>query len=128
MYFLSDLYDRYAYLLEVPGFSRAERKYFQRIHDGQGTPVEMEEALRCLMDMMQRYYQQPVVLLLDEYDIPVQQAWGHGFYEDCIAFMRNFLSAALKTNPSLDFAVLTGVLRIAKESIFSGLNIETLQN
>lgn len=82
----------------------------------------MEEALRCLMDMMQRYYQQPVVLLLDEYDIPVQQAWEHGFYEDCIAFMLNFLSAALKTNPSLDFAVLTWVLRIAKESIFSGLN------
>ena len=121
-FLLSDLYDRYAYLLEVPGFSRAERKYFQRIHDGQGTPVEMEEALRRLMDMMQRYYQQPVVLFLDEYDIPVQQAWEHGFYEDCIAFMRNFLSAALKTNPSLDFAVLTGVLRIAKESIFSGLN------
>lgn len=82
----------------------------------------MEEALRRLMDMMNRYHQQPVVLLLDEYDIPVQQAWEHGFYDECMAFMRNFLSPALKTNPSLDFAVLTGVLRIAKESIFSGLN------
>ena len=82
----------------------------------------MEEALRRLMDMMKRYHQQPVVLLLDEYDIPVQQAWEHGFYDECMAFMRNFLSPALKTNPSLDFAVLTGVLRIAKESIFSGLN------
>ncbi|MGO5131839.1 AAA family ATPase [Mitsuokella jalaludinii] len=121
-FLLSDLYDKYAYLLESTSFSRAERRYFQRIHDGEASPVEMEEALRRLMDMMKRYHHQPVVLLLDEYDIPVQQAWEHGFYEDCMAFMRNFLSAALKTNPALDFAVLTGVLRIAKESIFSGLN------
>lgn len=121
-FLLSDLYDQYAYLMEVPGFSRAERRYFQRIHDGLASPVEMEEALRRLMDMMKRYHQQPVVLLLDEYDIPVQQAWEHGFYDECMAFMRNFLSPALKTNPSLDFAVVTGVLRIAKESIFSGLN------
>lgn len=121
-FLLSYLYDQYAYLMEVPGFSRAERRYFQRIHDGLASPVEMEEALRRLMDMMKRYHQQPVVLLLDEYDIPVQQAWEHGFYDECMAFMRNFLSPALKTNPSLDFAVLTGVLRIAKESIFSGLN------
>lgn len=121
-FLLSDLYDQYAYLMEVPGFSRAERRYFQLIHDGLASPVEMEEALRRLMDMMKRYHQQPVVLLLDEYDIPVQQAWEHGFYDECMAFMRNFLSPALKTNPSLDFAVLTGVLRIAKESIFSGLN------
>lgn len=121
-FLLSDLYDQYAYLMEVPGFSRAERRYFQRIHDGLASPVEMEEALRCLMDMMKRYHQQPVVLLLDEYDIPVQQAWEHGFYDECMAFMRNFLNPALKTNPSLDFAVVTGVLRIAKESIFSGLN------
>lgn len=121
-FLLSDLYDQYAYLMEVPGFSRAERRYFQRIQDGLASPVEMEEALRRLMDMMKRYHQQPVVLLLDEYDIPVQQAWEHGFYDECMAFMRNFLSPALKTNPSLDFAVVTGVLRIAKESIFSGLN------
>lgn len=121
-FLLSDLYDKYAYLMEIPGFSRAERRYFQHIHDGLASPVEMEAALRRLMDMMKRYYQQPVVLLLDEYDIPVQQAWEHGFYDECMAFMRNFLSPALKTNPSLDFAVLTGVLRIAKESIFSGLN------
>lgn len=121
-FLLSDLYDQYAYLMEASIFSPAERRYFQRVHDGLASPVEMEEALRRLMDMMKRYHHQPVVLLLDEYDIPVQQAWEHGFYEDCMAFMRNFLSAALKTNPSLDFAVLTGVWRIAKESIFSGLN------
>ena len=119
---LSDVYDQYTYLMEGTGFSQVERRYFQRVHDGLASPIEMEDALRRLMDMMKHYHGQPGVLLLDEYDIPVQQAWEHGFYDDCIAFMRNFLSAALKTNPSLDFAVLTGVLRIAKESIFSGLN------
>lgn len=72
--------------------------------------------------MLKQHYQKPVVLLLDEYDVPIQQAWEQGYYTEAIALMRNFLSLALKTNPALDFALLTGVLRIAKESIFSGLN------
>ena len=72
--------------------------------------------------MLKHHFHKPVVLLLDEYDVPIQQAWEQGYYTEAIAFMRNFLSLALKTNQDLDFALLTGVLRIAKESIFSGLN------
>ena len=72
--------------------------------------------------MLKHHFRKPVVLLLDEYDVPIQQAWEQGYYTEAIAFMRNFLSLALKTNQDLDFALLTGVLRIAKESIFSGLN------
>ena len=66
-------------------FSRAERCYFQRIHDGEASLVETEEALRRLMDMMKHYHHQPVVLLLDEYDIPVQQAWEHSTTAYCLA-------------------------------------------
>ena len=74
------------------------------------------------MAMMQTYYGRKVILLIDEYDAPIQQAWESGYYTGCIGFMRQFLSSALKTNDTLEFAVLTGITRISKESIFSGLN------
>lgn len=72
--------------------------------------------------MVQSYYGRKVILLIDEYDAPIQQAWESGYYTGCIGFMRQFLSSALKTNNTLEFAVLTGITRISKESIFSGLN------
>ena len=71
------------------------------------------------MQVMETYYGKKVILLLDEYDVPVQSAWEHDYYDEAISFFREFYADALKTNASLDFAVLTGVLRIAKESIFS---------
>lgn len=83
---------------------------------------EMQLALTLLVKMMHQHFGKPVILLLDEYDAPIQQAWEHGFYTECIAFMKQFLGSVLKGNRDLDFAVLTGVLRVAKESIFSDLN------
>ena len=82
----------------------------------------MQLALTLLVKMMHQHFGKPVILLLDEYDAPIQQAWEHGFYTECIAFMKQFLSSVLKGNRDLDFAVLTGVLRVAKKSIFSDLN------
>ena len=82
----------------------------------------MQFAVSSLTDYLRRYYGRNVLLLIDEYDAPIQSAWEHGYYDKAIVFFRNFLSSALKTNPALDFAVLTGVLRISKESIFSALN------
>ena len=72
--------------------------------------------------MLQKHHGREAVLLLDEYDAPIISSWERGYYDDCIDFMRGFLSEALKTNEALDFAVLTGVTRVSKESIFSGLN------
>ncbi|WP_296902894.1 AAA family ATPase, partial [uncultured Megasphaera sp.] len=95
---------------------------FQKIAEGKADTVAMSSALALLMRMMHQYYGRPVLVLIDEYDAPIQQAWSKGFYDPCITFLRQFLSSALKDNPDLDFAVLTGVLRVAKESIFSGLN------
>ena len=83
---------------------------------------EMQLALTLLVKMMHQHFGKPVILLLDEYDAPIQQAWEHGFYTECIAFMKQFLGSVLKGNRDLDFAVLTGVLRVAKKSIFSDLN------
>ena len=75
-----------------------------------------------LMKMLEKHHQRKPVLLLDEYDAPILSAWENGFYKEGIDFMRGFLGSALKTNPALHLAVLTGVTRVSKESIFSGLN------
>lgn len=120
--FLRRLYLQYAYLMKADTLDECMKEDYHRIVNRQADQTEMAFALTRLMEIMQAYYGQPVILLLDEYDAPIQYAWDHGYYEQCIGFMRQFLSSALKTNRALDFAVLTGVLRVAKESIFSGLN------
>ena len=120
--FLRRLYLRYTYLCDSPAVDAGMQDDFSRIIKRESTENELAGALTRLMEIMQAYYGKPVILLIDEYDAPIQNAWEDGFYDDCIRFMRQFLGSALKTNASLDFAVLTGVLRIAKESIFSGLN------
>ena len=95
---------------------------FQDIVTKKANKAALANALALLLRMMYQYYGKKVIVLIDEYDAPIQQAWECGFYEDCIAFMRQFLGSVLKSNSNLEFAVLTGVLRVAKESIFSGLN------
>ena len=79
-------------------------------------------SLKKLSQYLVRYYKQPVIILIDEYDAPIENGFVNGFYDDVINFMRNFLGEALKTNDFLKFACLTGILRVSKESIFSGLN------
>ena len=81
-----------------------------------------ETSLLELSKILYEKYNKKVVILIDEYDTPLVTAHSQGYYDEAIFFFRNFLSAALKGNPYLEFAVLTGILRVAKESIFSGLN------
>ena len=119
---LGQVFDEHEYLLQAETVTRRERMIFEKIQFGDADLATCRTALAFLLRLMEKYYGKKPVLLLDEYDVPIQQAWEHGFYDDAIDFFREFLSTALKTNPSLDFAVLTGVLRISKESIFSDLN------
>jgi len=129
--FWQDFYNRYTYLLESDRISDADKNIFQEILMGKAGISRLINALTFLMDLLAKYAGKPVVLLLDEYDAPMQSAWERGYYAQAIDFMRVMLTGALKTNLSLDFAVLTGVLRIAKESIFSDLNnlqVSTLLN
>ena len=79
-------------------------------------------AVNGLSSMLEKHYGKKVILLIDEYDVPLDKAFQYGYYEEMVSFIRNFLGNALKTNPSLYFVVLTGCLRISKESIFTGLN------
>lgn len=110
------------YLAESPAVNLDLRRRFLALKQQGAGQNEMQLALALLVKMMHQHFGKPVILLLDEYDAPIQQAWEHGFYTECIAFMKQFLGSVLKGNRDLDFAVLTGVLRVAKESIFSDLN------
>lgn len=120
--FLADLFLEHTIVRNINRVQPELIERFQRIADGKANTVAMSSALALLMRMMHQYYGKPVLVLIDEYDAPIQQAWSKGFYDPCITFLRQFLGSALKDNPDLDFAVLTGVLRVAKESIFSSLN------
>lgn len=120
--FLAQVYDRYRYIREKADINEVQARLFDHVVQGQATEDELALSLTNLMAMVQRYYGRKVILLIDEYDAPIQQAWESGYYTGCIGFMRQFLSSALKTNNTLEFAVLTGITRISKESIFSGLN------
>jgi len=110
------------YLLESDKVSSKDKKDFDRLWNREGDLGLMRRSLPLLCQMLRDHYGRDAVLLIDEYDAPLQSAWSHGYYEDAIDFYRGFFASALKSNPALDFAILTGVLRIAKESIFSGLN------
>ncbi len=119
---LREAYRPYVSLLESEHLIEEEKASFRQILGKKASEADMQTAVKALSQYIRRHYQRPALLLIDEYDAPIQSAWEHGYYDQAIGFFRNFLSSALKTNPALDFAVLTGVLRIAKESIFSALN------
>ena len=115
-------YTAHAYLGESERFDPDVRTRFLALKRGQAGAGEMAGSLALLLQMLHDYYGKKVILLLDEYDAPIQQAWECGFYKECISFMKQLMGSALKGNDDLDFAILTGVLRVAKESIFSDLN------
>ena len=119
---LGQMFDEREYLLDTPTLTKRERRTFEAIQMGTASIITCRSALVLLLRLLARHYGKKPVLLLDEYDVPIQTAWTHHYYDEAIGFFREFLSGALKSNENLDFAVLTGVLRIAKESIFSDLN------
>ena len=119
---LQKLYGDHRYLLEHPGVAEEGRRFIRRILSGDARQADLQVSLANLTGYLEQAHGRKPILLLDEYDAPILSAWEHDYYNECIEFMRGFLGNALKTNPSLDFAVLTGVTRISKESIFSGLN------
>ena len=119
---LRQCYGRYDCLEDSEALSPQDKGYFLEVLNQTASVDKFKFALANLLSMLRKHYGREAVLLLDEYDAPIISAWERGYYDECIDFMRVFLSEALKTNESLDFAVLTGVTRVSKESIFSGLN------
>ncbi|MBS0622709.1 MAG: AAA family ATPase [Verrucomicrobia bacterium] len=119
---LAEEFVRHKYLLDGDLLDASEKIFYKEILQKEEDVTQCATSLRLLIEWMHRYHQQPVILLIDEYDAPVHEAYTKGYYDSLMEFLRSLLSDCLKDNPYLKQAVLTGILRIAKQSIFSGLN------
>ena len=115
-------YDRHNYLLKCDALTEEEKIRFQKIRDQKAEYAIDVTALQFLSFCLEKYHQKKTIILIDEYDVPLENAYFHKFYDRMIDFIRSLFESALKTNDSLQFAVITGCLRISKESIFTGLN------
>ena len=115
---------RFQYLLESPRITEADKCLLRILLEKQRDVSESDIAasFRMLSKLLYQHYGQKVVLLIDEYDVPLDKAYHYGYYREMVALIRGLFGQALKTNEYLQFAVLTGCLRVAKESIFTGLN------
>ena len=119
---IADLYKEHAYLLDCPIIDSDDKQIFLELKAGTAGKIHLSRSLVLLMRMMKTYNHKPVILLLDEYDVPLAKASSHGYYTEMLSLIKTLLSTALKDNPNLCFSVITGCLKIAKESIFTGTN------
>lgn len=119
---ISDLYQKYSFLLESEEIDEEDRKRFKLLKSGEGSKILVIRSLSLLMRLLENYYHKQMILLIDEYDVPIAKASSKGYYQQMLEIIRGMMSTALKDNTSLKFAVITGCLQIAKESIFTGTN------
>ncbi|BBE31770.1 hypothetical protein OSSY52_19110 [Tepiditoga spiralis] len=117
---LSTLYIDHKYVLDV--LDEEEKSVYKSITSKKANDSEYENSIRNLSKYMERYYGKKVIILIDEYDTPIQQAYLHGYYDEIISLIGNLFGMALKDNVYLEKAVLTGITRVSKESIFTGVN------
>ena len=125
---LQEEYGRHQELLSSDKLSQYEKEYFAKILDASANEVELTSALERLSKMLATHYGKAPIIIIDEYDTPIQEGYSKDFYDEIISFMRNFFSGAFKDNKNLSYGFLTGILRIAQESIFSGLNNLTVNS
>ena len=125
---LQDEFGRHSELLTSDKLGEYERVYFRNVLQGSAGAVELTAALENLSRMLHKHYGVAPIIIIDEYDTPIQEGYAKDFYEDIVGFMRNFFSGAFKDNKNLSYGFLTGILRIAQESIFSGLNNLTVDS
>jgi hypothetical protein len=118
---LADLYTDYAFLLESDILGEGDKEFFRRVTMDMGD-VEATLAIHNLCRYLSLYYNKKVIVLLDEYDTPMQEAYVGGYWKEFVAFTRSMFNAAFKTNPHLERAIMIGITRVSKESIFSDLN------
>ena len=112
--------DRHYYLKTSDALTDEDRTLFTKMLHGQDDNIE--DSIRMLSQLLYKHYGQKVVILIDEYDVPLDKAFQNGYYKEMVSLIRGLFGQALKTNEFLQFAVLTGCLRVSKESIFTGLN------
>ena len=115
------LYNKHAFLLDSKKLTDPEREHVKKML-GNVTRKDVKSALNLLSEYLFKHFEKKVLIFLDEYDTPMQEAYLGGYWDAFASFIRNFFNAAFKTNPYLDKAILTGITRVSKESIFSDLN------
>lgn len=125
---ISSEYCRHSDLSKSPRLDKKQKDFYDKMVSEKFSAVDLERSLLYLSEMLKKHYGEGAVIIIDEYDTPIQSGHTNGFYDDVIAFMRNLLSGCFKDNKSLAFGFLTGILRVAKESIFSGLNNLTINS
>ncbi len=118
---LTDLYNQYAWLIAKEIFTDADREYFRSVRKDMTDDVA-SVSIKKLCEWLYRYYGKKVLILLDEYDTPLQEAYINGFWDDMVAYTRALFNSTFKTNPSMERGIMTGITRVSKESIFSDLN------
>ena len=115
------LYNRHDFLLESDCLNEDEKDMYKKV-DPEMENYIASDSIRALADYLQRYYGKKPIILLDEYDTPMQEAYVYGYWEEMVLFIRNLFNSTFKTNPYLERAIMTGITRASKESIFSDLN------
>ncbi len=118
---IREVYDRHDFLLDSGTLKEGEREFFGRVSMDMADSVAAY-SLKALSIYLSRYYGKRVIILLDEYDTPLQEAWVNGYWQEMVDFMGSMFNSAFKTNPYMERAVMTGLTRVSKESIFSDLN------
>lgn len=121
-------FGRHSELADSNKLEKYEKDYFEKILSGAVSEVELSASLQKLSKMLCMHYEKAPIIIIDEYDTPIQEGYSKEFYDEIIGFMRNFFSGAFKDNKYLSYGFLTGILRIAQESIFSGLNNLTVNS
>lgn len=119
---ISREYDRHKSVLNSNKISDSEKELFNSILNQKAEDASYLDSIKFLSDTLAKYHNKNVIILIDEYDVPLENAFHQGFYNDMVNLIRSVFESALKTNPSLDRAFLTGCLRVSRESIFTGLN------
>ena len=127
---INEAYSEHRYLLESKELTEGERKCFEELDNYAKNPGAKESvandticnAVKNLANCLYRYYGKKVIILLDEYDTPMQEAYLYGYWDQFTSFVRSLFNATFKTNPYLERAMMTGITRVSKESVFSDLN------
>ena len=121
-------FSRLQYLASSDKLASNEKRFVEKMVNGEYGDADIRDSLKMLCALLEKHYGQKAILLIDEYDVPLDKAYQYGYYDRMIDVIRAMFGAALKTNDSLFFAVLTGCLRVSKESIFTGLNNLTVHS
>ncbi len=121
-YDISREFDRHESILESDALGEEDKESFRKYRDRKKEPDEYRDSLKFLCECIKKATGKNTIILIDEYDVPLESSFYDGYYDHMVSFIRSLFEGALKTNTALEFAVITGCLRISKESIFTGLN------